>query len=258
VERRGLAFIALALTMPPSIVEATSLQGGSGAAGRKDWPMETDQKAPTYRVWGTDKVIYGPVDLPALVNWTKQGRVGAEAWVFCDAEDRWQKAAEVPELKMFLAARPQPGQTTGFQAAARPAINPASLRRIKTLAGLDQTQLASFLQYVQVVSCRQFSHVVRKGEHGDAMYLVLEGELRALTIVDGKQTTLATMKAGDFFGEISLLDQAPRSADVVANQDSTLLRSQWRTSSGWWPKRRPWPCRSCWRSAGSLSAGCAR
>jgi CRP-like cAMP-binding protein len=56
------------------------------------------------------------------------------------------------------------------------------------------------------------------------MYLVLEGELRALSMIDNKETTLTTMAVGEAFGEVSLLDHGPRSVDVVANADSTLLR----------------------------------
>ena len=39
-----------------------------------------------------------------------------------------------------------------------------------------------------------------------------------------KETTLTTLAAGEFFGEMTLFDQGPRSADVVANNDSTLLK----------------------------------
>jgi CRP-like cAMP-binding protein len=77
---------------------------------------------------------------------------------------------------------------------------------------------------MEVQRFKQFSTVVRKGEHGDAMYLILEGELRAFTVIRDKETTLTTMGVGDFFGEISLLDQGPRSASVAANVDSVLLR----------------------------------
>ena len=56
------------------------------------------------------------------------------------------------------------------------------------------------------------------------MYVVVDGELRALTIIEGKESILATMGPGACFGEISLLDQGPRSADVIANRDSTLLK----------------------------------
>ena len=95
---------------------------------------------------------------------------------------------------------------------------------MKSFAGMDERQIESFVRHMEVLRCQQFSHIVRKGEHGDAMYLVLEGEVRALAMVDGKESTLATIPAGEAFGEISLIDQGPRSSDVVANKDSVLLK----------------------------------
>jgi CRP-like cAMP-binding protein len=56
------------------------------------------------------------------------------------------------------------------------------------------------------------------------MFLVLGGELRARTVVSGKETILATFGPGDFFGDMALFDHGPRSADVIANVDSTLLK----------------------------------
>jgi len=99
-----------------------------------------------------------------------------------------------------------------------------ALQRIKLLAGLGADQLESFARYLEPVKVPQFGNLVRKGQHGDAMYVVVDGELRALIIIEGKESILATMGPGDCFGEISLLDQGPRSADVVANRDSTLLK----------------------------------
>ena len=56
------------------------------------------------------------------------------------------------------------------------------------------------------------------------MFLILEGELRARMMIGGKETILATFGAGEFFGDMSLFDHGPRSADVIANQDSTVLK----------------------------------
>jgi CRP-like cAMP-binding protein len=42
--------------------------------------------------------------------------------------------------------------------------------------------------------------------------------------VMGNETILTTLSAGDFFGDISLFDQGPRSADVVANTDSMVVK----------------------------------
>ena len=65
--------------------------------------------------------------------------------------------------------------------------------------------------------------MVAQGEPGEAMYLVLSGRLRVRQLISNKETVLATLATGDFFGEISLFDQGSRSADVVANEDGTLL-----------------------------------
>jgi CRP-like cAMP-binding protein len=56
------------------------------------------------------------------------------------------------------------------------------------------------------------------------MFLILQGELRARVMVGDKETILATFGPGDFFGDMSLFDQGPRSADVIANVDSTVLK----------------------------------
>ena len=56
------------------------------------------------------------------------------------------------------------------------------------------------------------------------MYLVLEGELRVRLMIDDKETILSTLRAGECFGEMSLFDDGPRSADVLANMNSVLLK----------------------------------
>jgi CRP-like cAMP-binding protein len=66
--------------------------------------------------------------------------------------------------------------------------------------------------------------VFNKGDHGDAMFLVLEGEVRARVMVGGRESTLATMTVGECFGELAVIDESPRSADVVANRESVLLK----------------------------------
>ena len=56
------------------------------------------------------------------------------------------------------------------------------------------------------------------------MFLILEGELRARLNIAGRETILATLGVGEFFGDLSIFDHGPRSADVVANRDSLLAK----------------------------------
>ena len=189
--------------------------------------MEDAAKISTYRVWGMDSVVYGAVDLPGLIQWIRDERVKADQWIFAEHDNRWQKAADLPELQATLCSKPL-GAVTGAAAVTKGGrslgVKPEALRRMKVFGGLDDRQIESFVRYMEVIQCQQFNHIVRKGEHGDAMYIVLEGELRALAMVDGKESTLATIGVGETFGEISLIDQGPRSSDVVANKDSVLLK----------------------------------
>jgi CRP-like cAMP-binding protein len=175
------------------------------------------ESANDYFIWGVDDSPYGPVELPTLVNWIKDERVLADTWVFTRRDSKWQRATEITELKMFF------GQKIA-RSGTSPIITPGSLRRIKILADLNDAQLSHLSDFLELQAVTQWSTVVRQGDAGDAMYLVLAGELRARITTGDQETILSTFGPGDFFGDMALFDHGPRSADVVANEDSTLLR----------------------------------
>ena len=174
-------------------------------------------------VWGIDQTAYGPVELPTLVSWVKDGRVTADTWIYAAKNSSWQKAGEVPELQMFFRSTSDRAADVAALTTPR-GITPRALRRIKILGGMADDQLERFAQFVEVEKVPQWSVVVKQGEPGDSMYFILEGELRARINVMGQETILATLSAGDFFGDISLFDHGPRSADVVANSDSLVVK----------------------------------
>ncbi len=174
-----------------------------------------------YIVWGIDQTPYGPVELPALVTWVKDERVTADTWIYSARNASWQKAVDLPELQMFL--RSKDGADAAAVVGPR-GVEPRALRRIKILASMTDEQLERFAQFVEVEKVPQWSVIVKQGDPGDAMYFILDGELRVRINVMGKESILATLGPGDFFGDVSLFDHGPRSADVVANVDSTVVR----------------------------------
>ena len=181
-----------------------------------------------FKIWGVDNVVYGPVELPTLVSWVKEERVTADTWIYSEQNDAWRKAPAVPELQMFFRNRPAaPGAAPVLQAPAEGGaarLRPGALRRVKIFAEFSDEQLERMIQFMEVQPVRQWAEIVKQGQHGDAMYFVLEGELRVRLMISGRETILVTLGPGEFFGEISLFDQGPRSADVVANLDSVLVR----------------------------------
>jgi CRP-like cAMP-binding protein len=103
-------------------------------------------------------------------------------------------------------------------------LSPDQLRRIKVFADMDNVQLSSLLAYLEAVDVRKFTTLFEKGAPGDAMYSVLSGEVRAREMNEGKETTLFTLAVGETFGELALLIEGERASDIVANEDSRLLR----------------------------------
>jgi CRP/FNR family transcriptional regulator len=94
-----------------------------------------------------------------------------------------------------------------------------SLRKVPMFAGLDKKELAELGKLVHEQSYAPGTMIVKTGAGGHGLYIIKEG--RVSIIQDGK--TVATMGPGQFFGEISVLDGGPRTADVRADTDTVCL-----------------------------------
>jgi CRP/FNR family cyclic AMP-dependent transcriptional regulator len=185
--------------------------------------MASDSASADFIIWGIDQTAYGPVELPTLVAWVKDERVLPDTWVFATADGTWQRASQLPELQIFF--RPKTTRSAASLAAnVLGEIDPHKLRRVKILGAMTDEQLERFAKFIEMEQVSQFAVVVKQGDFADTMFLVLEGELRVRIMVGGKETTLATLGIGEFFGDVALFDHGPRSADVVANADSTLIK----------------------------------
>jgi len=188
-------------------------------------PKDEDQEAESgYKIWAGDDVVYGPIDMPTLVGWVKDERVVEGTWIFDMQKDVWAKSGDMSELRSIykgiaIRAGEKPDNTPMVQG-----IKPGMMRRVKILGEMTEHQLGHFAQFMEVQEARQFHTVVKQGERGDAMFCILEGEVRVRQMVGGKETVLATLRAGEFFGDISLFDHGPRAADVVANLPCVLLK----------------------------------
>ena len=78
-----------------------------------------------------------------------------------------------------------------------------------------------------IVHRRQYmsgEYVFYQGDPGLGMYVIEQGEVSVFLLgTDGTKKELAVLKDGDFFGELSLLDESPRSATVIAVTDASLV-----------------------------------
>jgi hypothetical protein len=177
-----------------------------------------------FTVWGIDQSAYGPVELPTLVSWVRDERVTADTWVFVCKNGTWQKAAEILELQMFFRSKGTRAASAGALPISARGLDSRGLRRIKVLAEMSDEQLMRFADFAEVEQIPQWTVIVRQGDPGDAMFFILEGELRVRMNLMDREMVIATLGAGEMFGDISIFDHGPRSADVVANVDSLVVR----------------------------------
>jgi CRP/FNR family cyclic AMP-dependent transcriptional regulator len=93
------------------------------------------------------------------------------------------------------------------------------LSRIPLFSGLDQRRLQRVGMLADEVDVPAGKRLMRQGESGSEMMVIISGSVAVER--DGQR--LNTLGAGDFFGEIALLDGGPRTATVTAEEPSRLL-----------------------------------
>lgn len=99
-----------------------------------------------------------------------------------------------------------------------------TLRAIPLFAQLRESDLHRMCQAVQERAYPKNSVIVFEDTPGDALYVVLTGQVKIVLIAeDGREVILSTRARGDFFGELSLLDDEPPPAHVIAMEESKLL-----------------------------------
>jgi len=134
-----------------------------------------------------------------------------------------QPAAEwVRSLSLLRRAAQAPNVERGR--AATLADFDRLIGRMPALSALTLEERQSLLKDIRYVEAPEGSVIVRKGETSDAAYFVLEGGTVAGIDENGRERVLEVLAPGDFFGEIAALTGVPRTANVITNQPSTLLR----------------------------------
>lgn len=99
------------------------------------------------------------------------------------------------------------------------------LDKVDLFAGLGPEQLNALLRGAVVRNYPKGSIVVNEGDDGHGLFVVQSGSLKAFLMDEqGRELTLTLFAAGDYFGELALLDDAPRSASVATVERSALLQ----------------------------------
>jgi CRP-like cAMP-binding protein/sugar phosphate permease len=132
----------------------------------------------------------------------------------------------VRSLRAARARLEEAGAAPAVPAAARAATLADFDRlvgRLTTFARLLGPQREAFLRDATVRVVPAGTRIVEHGDLASSAYFILDGSATAGIPEDGRYRGLSTMHPGDFFGEIAALTGSPRTADVVADSDTTLM-----------------------------------
>ncbi|MCB0168798.1 MAG: cyclic nucleotide-binding domain-containing protein, partial [Anaerolineae bacterium] len=90
------------------------------------------------------------------------------------------------------------------------------LKEVPFFSRLSDEALHKLAGMGETVSMEAKQVVYQEGDESENMYVILDGQVSVFKIDDqGRELELARLAAGDFFGELALLDSRPRSATVV-------------------------------------------
>ena len=108
--------------------------------------------------------------------------------------------------------------------SARDVMTLQSLRSVPLFSSLDDDAARALRDLLEVRDTSAGTELFHQGDAGDLMYLIEGGRVRIhLEDAYGQEVTLAELGDGDFFGEMVILDDKPRSADATVIEDARLV-----------------------------------
>jgi CRP-like cAMP-binding protein len=98
------------------------------------------------------------------------------------------------------------------------------IRRVPLFSTLTKLQAESLVESVSKKRFKRGETLVEQGNKSNALYIILSGRTRVVMADNkGREVIIATLRSGDYVGEMSLIDGDPHSATVVADQQVDTL-----------------------------------
>ena len=103
-------------------------------------------------------------------------------------------------------------------------VSTAVLKAVPLFASFPEDQLRMLTMVVMRKSAPRSTTIMAGGDPTDSLYIVLSGRLKVMmSDAEGKEVILSILLPGEFFGEMGLIDDEPRSATVVTIEPCELL-----------------------------------
>jgi len=128
-----------------------------------------------------------------------------------DRDDFLQLVSRVPDLQQYV-------ESTGRNRALQ-----SFLYQFSNFGRLPAPVLRGMIDKLTPVTFEKGNLIIREGDNAGPLYVIEKGRARAFSGLNGRERNLAFYREGDFFGELSILNDSPRAASVEAFTDCQLL-----------------------------------
>ncbi|MCB9637482.1 MAG: cyclic nucleotide-binding domain-containing protein [Myxococcales bacterium] len=103
-------------------------------------------------------------------------------------------------------------------------VDVATLQQIPIFSDISPRSLGLLSGFCRIEEAEEGELIFTEGQQGDRFFVVLSGAVRISRYIEGVGEELLSMcREGNYFGELSLVDDAPRSADARAAEPTRLL-----------------------------------
>ncbi len=98
------------------------------------------------------------------------------------------------------------------------------LKNIHLFENLSDEEIEKFMTITEILALKEGETLFNEGDPSDTVYIIVEGQVRmSKHVANIGEEALSILEQGEYFGEMGLLDDSPRSTDAIIHEDCKLL-----------------------------------
>lgn len=102
-------------------------------------------------------------------------------------------------------------------------MNQEFLKQTSLFKDLTEEELVEIIVIGRQKAYKKDQVIFKEGDPGDCLYIIVDGSVRISKMRDSREEALAVLESKSFFGEMTLLDDNPRSAWAISHENSSLF-----------------------------------